>query len=115
MNGAGVEEVVADKGYLSDQMLADMQAAGVRTYLPEKKAKRRDWAGKREGRQRMRANRRRVSGRRGKRLLRRRGELIDHSFAHAYGTGGMRRTHLRGHAISSSACTSITQRKIWGC
>ncbi|HUX67876.1 MAG TPA: transposase [Terriglobales bacterium] len=98
VNGAGVEEVVADKGYPSDQVLADMQAAGVRTYLPEKKAKRLDWAGKREGRQRMRANRRRVSGRRGKRLLRRRGELIERGFAHAYGTGGMRRTHLRGHA-----------------
>ena len=29
--------------------------------------------------------------------MRRRGELIERSFAHLYDTGGMRRTHLRGH------------------
>ena len=29
--------------------------------------------------------------------MRRRGELIERSFAHVYDTGGMRRTHLRGH------------------
>ena len=28
---------------------------------------------------------------------RRRGELIERSFAHAYETGGLQRTHLRGH------------------
>ena len=42
------------------------------------------------------ANRRRIRGDRGKRLLRRRGERVERSFAHAYDTGGMRRTHLRG-------------------
>src|SRR4029453_14289254 len=34
---------------------------------------------------------------RGKRLHRMRGELIERPFAHMYETGGMRRTHLRGH------------------
>ncbi len=29
--------------------------------------------------------------------MRKRGELIERSFAHLYDTGGMRRTHLRGH------------------
>ncbi len=29
--------------------------------------------------------------------MRRRGEYVERSFAHLYGTGGMRRTHLRGH------------------
>ena len=28
--------------------------------------------------------------------MRRRGEFLERSFAHAYETGGMRRTHLRG-------------------
>jgi transposase len=28
----------------------------------------------------------------------RRGEYVERSFAHVYDTGGMRRTHLRGHA-----------------
>jgi hypothetical protein len=32
----------------------------------------------------------------GKSLLRRRGELIERSFAHCYERGGMRRCHLRG-------------------
>jgi transposase len=42
-------------------------------------------------------NRRRIRGRRGRRLTRQRGERIERSFAHLYDTGGMRRTHLRGH------------------
>jgi transposase len=42
------------------------------------------------------ANRRRVRGEYGKNLLRRRGELVERSFAHCYETGGMRRCHLRG-------------------
>ena len=45
----------------------------------------------------MYANPRRIRGKRGKALLRRRGELVERSFAHVYGTGGMRRTHLRKH------------------
>jgi hypothetical protein len=38
-----------------------------------------------------------VQGEYGKSLLRRRGELVERSFAHRYETGGMRRTHLHGH------------------
>jgi hypothetical protein len=29
--------------------------------------------------------------------MRRRGEYVERAFAHIYDTGGMRRTHLRGH------------------
>ena len=39
---------------------------------------------------------RRICGERGKELLRRRGELLERSFAHAYETGGIRRVFLRG-------------------
>ena len=42
-------------------------------------------------------NRRRIRGKRGRRLLGSRGELVERTFAHAYETGGMRRVHLRGH------------------
>ena len=45
----------------------------------------------------MYGNRRRIRGERGKQLLRQRGELLERTFAHVYDTGGMRRTHLRGH------------------
>src|SRR5438874_2740644 len=47
-------------------------------------------------RPRWRPTRRRIRGPRGQRLLRRRGERVERSFAHNYDTGGMRRTHLRG-------------------
>ena len=44
------------------------------------------------------ANRRRIRGARGRRLQRRRSEYLERPNAHLYETGGMRRTHLRGHA-----------------
>ena len=50
---------------------------------------------------------RRIRGGRGERLLRRRGEYLERTFAHLYDTGGMRRTHLRGHADILKACSSM--------
>ena len=98
MHLQGIEEVVTDKGYHSGETLVMLQDAEVRTYIPEKQQKgQRHWDGKGEQQQAVYANRRRVSGAYGKRLLRKRGELIERSFAHCYDTGGMRRTHLRGH------------------
>ena len=44
----------------------------------------------------MYANQRRAEGERGKRLLRRRGELLERPFAHQYETGALRRLHVRG-------------------
>src|SRR5690242_1463080 len=55
------------------------------------------WEGKREEQAAVYANRRRIRGERGKRLLRQRGEKIERSFAHLYETGGLRRVHLRRH------------------
>ena len=43
-------------------------------------------------------NRRRIRGARGLALQRRRSERLERPNAHLYETGGMRRTHLRGHA-----------------
>jgi transposase len=98
MHLPGIEEVVTDKGYHSGATLVMLKSAEVRTYIPEKKQKgQRDWDGKGEQQEAVYANRRRVSGAYGKRLLRKRGELIERSFAHCYDTGAMRRTHLRGH------------------
>jgi transposase len=69
----------------------------VRSYIPEKRQKgKRRWQGKAEEQQAVYENRRRVRGDYGKRLLKRRGELVERSFAHCYETGGMRRCHLRG-------------------
>ena len=55
------------------------------------------WDGKTEKQQAVYTNRRRLNRAYGKSLLRKRGELIERSFAHCYDTGGMRRTYLRGH------------------
>jgi hypothetical protein len=73
-----------------------LKEADVRTYIPEPDRRRRHWKGKAEEQQAVYANRRRVQGPHGKHLLKRRGELIERSFAHCYETGGMRRVHLRG-------------------
>ncbi|MCY4354498.1 MAG: transposase [Truepera sp.] len=43
-----------------------------------------------------RRTRRRIRGRRGKRLLRQRGEKLERGFAHLLETGGLRRVHVRG-------------------
>ena len=98
VNPAGPAEVVADKGYHSNGVLRGMREAGVRTYVSEPERGRRNWKGKPGERQAVYANRRRIRGERGQRLLRSRGERLERSFAHLYETGGMRRTHLRGHA-----------------
>jgi transposase len=99
VNLGGIEEVVADKGYHSGPVLQEMHAAGVRTYIPEKRqAGKRHWVGKEEEQQVVYANRQRLQRPKAKRLLRKRGELIERTFAHCYETGGMRRTHLRKHS-----------------
>jgi transposase len=93
----GPKEVVADKGYHSNQMLVDLQAVGVRSYISEPDRGRRNWKDNPEARAAVYRNRRRIGGERGKRLLRRRGELLERPFAHLYETGAMRRVYLRGH------------------
>jgi transposase len=98
VNVAGIEEMVADKGYHSAAVVERVKSYGVHSYIPERQQKgQRHWEGKAGQQLAVYANRRRVRGNYGKRLLKRRGELVERSFAHCYDTGGMRRTHLRKH------------------
>jgi len=92
----GIMEIVTDKGYHSGKTVLALEQVEARSYIPEPKRPRRRWDGKAEEQQAVYANRRRVKGSHGKQLLKKRGELIERSFAHCYETGGMRRTHLRG-------------------
>jgi len=102
----GIQEVVADRGYHSGEVVGDLHQGGYNTCIPERRQKRRrNWkrlsqkVGEREARRRQRAfylNRRRLKSDAGKRLLRKRGETVERSFAHVCETGGMRRVHLRG-------------------
>jgi len=94
---AVIDEVVADKGYHSNQVLVDLAALDLRTYVAEPDRGRRQWTNP-AARDAVYANRRRIRGARGRRLPRRRSEYLERPNAHLYETGGMRRTHLRGHA-----------------
>src|SRR6476660_4577441 len=96
--GDGLQEVVGDKGYHSNQSLVDLEAVEVRSYISEPDRGRRSWKTKPEARAAVYRNRRRIRGARGLRLLRLRGERLERPFAHLYETGGMRRVYLRGHA-----------------
>lgn len=90
-------EIVADKGYHSTDVIVGIGQAEARSYIPEPKREGgRKWAGKAAEHKAVYANRKRVKGDYGKRLLKRRGELIERSFAHCYETGAMRRVYLRG-------------------
>lgn len=97
VHGVAVEDLVADKGYHSNGTLATLAAMAVRSYISEPARGQRNWEDKEAERAAVYGNRRRIRGRRGKALMRKRGELIERGFAHCYETGAMRRTHLRGH------------------
>src|SRR6266702_4701494 len=92
----GPAEAVGDKGYHSNGTLTALADVEVRTYISEPDRGQRNWKDKPEAQAAVYGNRRRIRGEHGKELLRRRGELVERSFAHAYETGGMRRVHLRG-------------------
>ena len=91
------EEIIADKGYHSNRIMIELAARGVRSYVAEPARGRRNWSKAPEAQAPVYGNRRRIRGARGRRLMCQRGERIERSFAHVYDTGGMRRTHLRGH------------------
>ena len=103
LQGDLMRQVVADKGYHSNDTLRDMTEGEVRTYVSEPDRGRRSWTDKDTGEHKsaeqaaVYANRRRIRGEHGKSLLRKRGELVERTFAHCYETGAMRRAHLRGH------------------
>jgi len=95
--GTAPRDLVGDKGYHSNETLLALVAIGVRAYLAEPDRGRRCWTTAPEAQGPVYGNRRRVGGQRGKRLMRRRGEYVERTFAHVYDTGGLRRTYLRGH------------------
>jgi transposase len=96
-DGDGLQEVVGDKGYHSNQSLIDLEAVGARSYISEPDRGQRNWKNKPDAQAAVYRNRRRIRGPRGLRLLRLRGERLERPFAHLYETGGMRRVYLRGH------------------
>jgi transposase len=120
--GDGIAEVVADKGYHSNQTMLGIKELGLRTYVAEPDRGPRNWDGKAEERDAVYANRRRINGERGKRLQSQRGEKIERNFAHQFDTGGMDRLYLRGREnihkrllIQAAACNlALLLRSLYG-
>src|SRR5262249_54352681 len=100
LEGERIEEVAADKGYHAARTLELADALGLRAYIPEPRRKHRSrWTDKPEGFRAAALNNRRRTGRgKSRKLPRLRSERVERSFAHACGTGGARRTWLRGLA-----------------
>ena len=93
-----IKDVIADKGYHSTDNLLQCEQWRIRSYIPERDSPRgRKWSDKPpEYKQAVYANRRRVKGKRGKRLSKLRSEYVERSFAHVCETGGARRSWLHG-------------------
>jgi transposase len=96
VSAEGPREVVTDKGYHSRAVVSQMAEWGVRTYCSEPNRGRQRWPEQEREQQAVYANRRRIRGERGLRLLRQRGEKLERWNQHLYDRGGMRRVHLRG-------------------
>jgi transposase len=118
----GVREVVADKGYHSNEVAVGFGELQVRTYIAEPDRGARNWEGKQAEKEAVYANRRRIRGERGKWLQRQRGEKIERNFAHQFDTGGMDRLYVRGienvHKkllLQAAACNiALLMRSLYG-
>src|SRR5271163_30966 len=118
----GVQEVVADKGYHSNQAVRGLDELELRTYIAEPDRGPRNWLGKAAEKAAVYGNRRRVQGNRGKSLQRQRGERIERNFAHQFDTGGLDRLYVRGKEnvhkkflIQAAACNlALLMRSTYG-
>jgi transposase len=88
-------ELVGDKGFHSRETLKRLDSAFRSRISEPKTVGLHRWNGDHEARQAVYANRTRIRSTTGKALLRKRGEMVERSFAHCLDRGGMRRTHLR--------------------
>ena len=119
---AGVEEVVADKGYHSNDVMVVLSEIEVRTYVAEPDRGTRNWDGKEAEKKAVYGNRRRIHGERGKRMQRQRGERLERNFAHQFDTGGLDRLYVRGREnvhkkflIQAAACNlALLMRSKYG-
>jgi transposase len=90
--------VVADKGYHARDQLKALDSGVWKTRIaePEPAKGYLRWRGDEAARRAVYANRARLKSEIGRETMRRRGELVERSFAHILDRGGMRRAWLRG-------------------
>src|ERR1019366_7810091 len=118
----GVQEVVADKGYHSNDVMVGMAELELRSYVAEPDRGPRNWDGKKAEKEAVYGNRRRIEGDRGKRLQRQRGERIERNFAHQFDSGVLDRLYVRGlenvhkkFLIQAAACNlALLMRSTFG-
>jgi transposase len=91
-------DLVADKGYHSRDVLKDLDDSPWKTRIAEPRPSKGylRWHGDDEARAAVYANRNRLRTSVGREAMRKRGEMVERSFAHVLERGGMRRTWLRG-------------------
>ena len=91
-------DLVADKGYHSRDVLKGLDGGPWKTRISEPRPSKgySRWHGDEEARAAVYGNRNRLKSGVGKEAMRKRGELVERSFAHVLERGGMRRTWLRG-------------------
>jgi transposase len=117
------ETLTADKGYFSLEEIGRLQELSVKPVIsdPHRAQRRFDKLSSAQ-RQTLARVQRSVTSKYGKKLLRKRGQHIERSFAHVLDAGGMRRATLRGlenlnkrHQIAA-ACYNLSQllRRLYG-
>jgi DDE family transposase len=91
-------ELVADKGYFSRDVLKGLDDSPWKTRISEPRPSKGylRWHGDDDARAAVYANRNRLRSGIGKEAMRKRGEVVERSFAHVLERGGMRRAWLRG-------------------
>jgi transposase len=122
VSGEGPREVVTDKGYHSRAVVSELSEWGLPTYCSEPNRGRQKWPDLKREQAAVYANRRRIRGARGRRLLRQRGEKLERWNQHLYDRGGMRRVHLRGRenilkrlvVHSGAANLGLLMRRLFG-
>lgn len=117
------ETLTGDKGYFSLLEIGRLQELSLKTVISDpRRAQRRFDKLSSPERQSLARAQRSVSAKYGRKLLRKRGQHIERSFAHVLDAGGMRRATLRGlenlnkrHQIAA-ACYNLSQllRRLYG-
>jgi hypothetical protein len=91
VHAEGIQEIVADQGYHSKELLGTVKEWGLRSYIAEPERGARSWQGRATEQAVVYGNRRRIGGERGKRLQAARGERVERNFAHPFDAGGLER------------------------
>lgn len=117
------QTITADKGYFSLEEIGRLQEVTLKTVISDpRRAQRRLDKLSNAQRQTLTRAQRSVSSKYGRKLLRKRGQHIERSFAHVLDAGGMRHATLRGlenlnkrHQIAA-ACYNLSQllRRLYG-